>query len=266
MLSRNVAVACDDFVHGFASAQLLKNEIHRNSRTLQTRLSQHHVATNSNQRWKLHIEFALQSVPECRPTNRATSTDSNRRRRYLPGSESRAATRTKSQNHANWEPVADDLLSPCRGVYLSDKRTGRAGTAPTGEELAYPAGPKRVRCARFFKSAQAARARLQRARNSPLLPGRSESVVRGSSKGRSHPIRPESPVAHTPGIRKSDSPGNANHKPFKFIFPLLASTSKIDHLGATQTNEIVEAERQHAHRKIRPQTKLQIFRDQTEPP
>jgi hypothetical protein len=32
----------------------------------------------------------------------------------------------------------------------------------------------------FHKSAQAAQARRQRARNAPLLPGRSESVVRGS--------------------------------------------------------------------------------------
>ena len=47
-----------------------------------------------------------------------------------------------------------------------------------GEELAHPGGPKRVRCARFLKSAQAAEARLERARNSPILPGRSESVVR----------------------------------------------------------------------------------------
>ena len=42
--------------------------------------------------------------------------------------------------------------------------------------------PQRVRCARFQKSAQAAQARRQRARNAPLPPGRSESVVRGSSK------------------------------------------------------------------------------------
>jgi hypothetical protein len=58
------------------------------------------------------------------------------------------------------------------------KRTGRAGPAPTSEELAPPAGPERVRCARGSKSAQAAQARHQRARNSLLLPGRSESVVR----------------------------------------------------------------------------------------
>ena len=34
----------------------------------------------------------------------------------------------------------------------------------------------------FIKSAQAAQARLERARNSPILPGRSESVVRGFIK------------------------------------------------------------------------------------
>jgi len=36
--------------------------------------------------------------------------------------------------------------------------------------------------AKIDKSAQAAQARHQRARNSPLLPGRSESVVRDSSE------------------------------------------------------------------------------------
>ena len=50
-----------------------------------------------------------------------------------------------------------------------------------GEELAHPAGPQRVRCARFLNSAQAAQARHLWARNSHILPGRSESVVRGSS-------------------------------------------------------------------------------------
>ena len=39
--------------------------------------------------------------------------------------------------------------------------------------------PKRVRCARVQKSAQAASARHQRTTNSPLPPGRNESVVRG---------------------------------------------------------------------------------------
>jgi Tellurite resistance protein TehB len=38
-------------------------------------------------------------------------------------------------------------------VDLAQKRTGRAGSAPTGEELAHPAEPKRVRCARFLRSA-----------------------------------------------------------------------------------------------------------------
>ena len=55
------------------------------------------------------------------------------------------------------------------------ERTGRFGPAPL-------AGPKRVRCARLAKSPQAAQARHQLARNAPLLPGRSESVVRGSEK------------------------------------------------------------------------------------
>ncbi|MFN9896644.1 MAG: hypothetical protein ACK58M_25895, partial [Acidobacteriota bacterium] len=40
--------------------------------------------------------------------------------------------------------------------YAAMKRTGRAGPAPTGEERAPPAGPKRVRCARFRKSTRAA--------------------------------------------------------------------------------------------------------------
>ena len=35
-----------------------------------------------------------------------------------------------------------------KSEYVRQKRTGRAGTAPTGEELADPAGPERVRCAR----------------------------------------------------------------------------------------------------------------------
>ncbi|MCA2971146.1 MAG: hypothetical protein INH43_21730, partial [Acidobacteriaceae bacterium] len=34
-------------------------------------------------------------------------------------------------------------------VRIVQKRTGRAGPAPTGEELAHPAEPKRVRCARI---------------------------------------------------------------------------------------------------------------------
>ncbi len=55
------------------------------------------------------------------------------------------------------------------------ERTGRFGPAPL-------AGPKRVRCAPLTKSPQAALARHQRAKNAPLLPGRSESVVRGSEK------------------------------------------------------------------------------------
>gem|GEM_PF-5554141 len=50
-----------------------------------------------------------------------------------------------------------------------------------GEALVHPAGPKRVSCARFLNSAQAAQARHQWARHSSILPGRSESVVRGSS-------------------------------------------------------------------------------------
>jgi len=37
------------------------------------------------------------------------------------------------------------------------KRTGRVGTAPTGEELAHPAGPKRVRCARVLRRSVSAR-------------------------------------------------------------------------------------------------------------
>ena len=35
---------------------------------------------------------------------------------------------------------------------VSEKRTGRGGPAPKGEERAPPAGPKRVRCARFLRS------------------------------------------------------------------------------------------------------------------
>ena len=42
---------------------------------------------------------------------------------------------------------------PAQARFLdgSQKRTGRVGPAPMGEGLAPPAGPKRVRCARFQK-------------------------------------------------------------------------------------------------------------------
>jgi len=49
------------------------------------------------------------------------------------------------------------------------------------------------------RSAQAAPARRQRARNAPLLPGRSESVVRGSPKAH----RPRRPGANGRGTRPS---------------------------------------------------------------
>ena len=93
------------------------------------------------------------------------------------------------------------------------KRTGRAGSASTGEELAHPAGPKRVRCARFLRSAQAAQARHQRARNSPILPGRSESVVRGSSEDPQRqsrtPNTPNPPATSTPPFATINAPSSA---------------------------------------------------------
>ncbi|MBZ2179414.1 MAG: hypothetical protein K7J47_17095 [Acidobacteria bacterium] len=47
------------------------------------------------------------------------------------------------------KPLAITRHGETLGFYIpAQKRTGRAGPAPTGEELAPPAGPKRVRCAR----------------------------------------------------------------------------------------------------------------------
>jgi antitoxin (DNA-binding transcriptional repressor) of toxin-antitoxin stability system len=51
------------------------------------------------------------------------------------------------------KPLAITRHGETLGFYIpAQKRTGRAGPAPTGEELAPPAGPKRVRCARFLRS------------------------------------------------------------------------------------------------------------------
>ena len=47
------------------------------------------------------------------------------------------------------KPLAITRHGETLGFYIpAQKRTGRAGPAPTGEELAPPAGPKRVRRAR----------------------------------------------------------------------------------------------------------------------
>jgi hypothetical protein len=96
------------------------------------------------------------------------------------------------------------------------ERTGRFGPAPL-------AGPKRVRCARLTKSPQAALARHQRAKNAPLLPGRSESVVRGSQKSaqaalarhqraRNAPLLPGRSESVVRGSEKSPQAAQARHQ------------------------------------------------------
>jgi hypothetical protein len=52
-------------------------------------------------------------------------------------------------------PTGEELASAAgpkrvRCARVPEERTGRVGPAPTGEELAPPAGPKRVRCARVL--------------------------------------------------------------------------------------------------------------------
>ncbi len=58
----------------------------------------------------------------------------------------------KRTGRAGPAPTGEELAHPAGRsesvVRVPQKRTGRAGPAPKGEERAHPAGPKRVRCAR----------------------------------------------------------------------------------------------------------------------
>jgi hypothetical protein len=136
------------------------------------------------------VEHPADGLRGCGTGSMAAST-MQKRRTIRPSSRCRAGDRRRRgdvdvDRHSGGIPTAEAAAFrrppwPARGsgIGVGQKRTGRGGPAPKGEELAHPAGPKRVRCARFLRkrTGRAGPMRVRRVRRFPTAPASSPPAI-----------------------------------------------------------------------------------------